>query len=602
MTTLDPAPSPSRDPFAKPKSASQNQSTSFSRTTLLPGIPSPVRPKLTTTALGSESKDGALGTPILKSAISVEGSAAKPRSSWRLLWRGGLEIGKEGWRLDGVTFFALLSFPQPSSSANSNNPFAFPTPPPSHSPAPSSPFQSLPGGATDICLSLESMRGRKHLQLRGVVDLPEDEVLEGDGEGEEGGGDVQMAIAPEAPVLAAYFTGLLCREGKLSGSGRTLSAVMIGLGDEEVDTTLKSTILVYGQRQDRVTNSPASQPYQEPGVLRLYVGRRKPPPPPPSEKKVRPGEPLPRGPLFMEKHQKPARGFARSISRSSVGHSIYHPPPSAAPLPAPLPSTSAPVSGRTPGRRGEKRPKKEGEKEDDRKRRAGRIVVPTKEREPSVAPSLAPSDKGRGVSATPAAVDPSGDEDEDIFGKRASSIAPPMSRVSSAGAGGSVIDPGERGAEGEGDVNGEPASAGKVKRARVPQQVLDNKASIRKQTMNLLDSRGIGRNHELFKDMFGTTTKGVYFAFRDQLQEAPISKADIQRIVDGHLQMYLCPFPPPPTYQGKEVEAESLVKVEVKEEYTEVSVNGLSVHLHEKEKMKLEAVVEEDEMELDAKE
>jgi hypothetical protein len=40
------------------------------------------------------------------------------------------------------------------------------------------------------------------------------------------------SIAPNAPLLAAYFTGLLCRHPKLSSQGRTLSAIAIGLGDD----------------------------------------------------------------------------------------------------------------------------------------------------------------------------------------------------------------------------------------------------------------------------------------------------------------------------------------------------------------------------------
>ena len=42
-----------------------------------------------------------------------------------------------------------------------------------------SPF-ALPTADTDLCLSLESMRGRKYLQVRGLTDLPAEEILEGD--------------------------------------------------------------------------------------------------------------------------------------------------------------------------------------------------------------------------------------------------------------------------------------------------------------------------------------------------------------------------------------------------------------------------------------
>jgi hypothetical protein len=36
--------------------------------------------------------------------------------------------------------------------------------------------------------------------------------------------------------------------------------------------------------------------------------------------------------------------------------------------------------------------------------------------------------------------------------------------------------------------------------------------TIRKQTLIMLEARGYGRTHELFKEVFGMTTRGVYFA------------------------------------------------------------------------------------------
>ena len=42
------------------------------------------------------------------------------------------------------------------------------------------------------------------------------------------------SISPHAPLLAGFFTALLCRHNTLSAHGRTLSAVVIGLGDEGV--------------------------------------------------------------------------------------------------------------------------------------------------------------------------------------------------------------------------------------------------------------------------------------------------------------------------------------------------------------------------------
>ena len=89
--------------------------------------------------------------------------------------------------LTGVTFFALLSFLPPTPTAQIANPFDVPILP--HPGAISSPFHSLPAGDTDLCLSLESMRGRKYLQVRGLVDLPEHELLDG---GDDAG--VQMSV------------------------------------------------------------------------------------------------------------------------------------------------------------------------------------------------------------------------------------------------------------------------------------------------------------------------------------------------------------------------------------------------------------------------
>lgn len=138
----------------------------------------------------------------------------------------------------GVAFFALLTFPTTTPSVQpTSNPF--------DAPIQSSPFPSLPSADTDLCLSLESMRGRKYLQVRGIVDLSDGEVLDGEDVG------VQMSvvrmvqeleliarwyrsISPDAPLVAAYFTTLLCRSETLSSQGRTLIAILIGLGDEGV--------------------------------------------------------------------------------------------------------------------------------------------------------------------------------------------------------------------------------------------------------------------------------------------------------------------------------------------------------------------------------
>ncbi|WWC96760.1 hypothetical protein V866_003633 [Kwoniella sp. B9012] len=597
-------PSPSRNPFARPKLGGSS-SSSFTRKSLLPSVLSPAR-----SGPPPPQNDNHLVTPSHKTAAGVAEpvSTSKPKSAWRLLWRGGLEIGNEGWRLDGITFFALLSFPPPTPSHKEINPFDVPithTTPGTSTPGGGggmgSPFP-LTSGDTDLCLSLESMRGRKYLQVRGMVELPPDEVLEGESETK-----IYMSISPQAPLLAAYFTGLLCRSEKLNDNGRTLNAIMIGLGDEGIDSSNNSTILVYGQRQEHP---------QDQGILKLCVGRRKPPPAPPSEKKVRPGEPLPRAPLFFpaKAPQKPPPLFpSRSLSRtSSVSSSIYHPPQ---PQPQP-PSRShsrneppAPVSGRTPGRRGEKRPRKLDLKEGDddkRKRKSGKIVLdkPIKmERIPtSSSPKHPDVKKEEAKSQRDDNDDDEDEEEEDIFGKRSKSITPipPISMHRSKSSESlSTVNP--LSDDLTGTVNGEMSSTTK-KRVRVPQQVLDNKAAIRKQTLLLLENRNIPRTNDMFKDIFGMITKSTYFVFRDKLHVNQIPKTDIHKIINIHLNMYLPSSLDGTIGEGDErmdldldVDMKPEKLVDIKEEkYEEVKLEGTflqAIHTH----VKLESVVEEDE-------
>lgn len=71
------------------------------------------------------------------------------------------------------------------------------------------------------------------------------------------------------------------------------------------------------------------------------------------------------------------------------------------------------------------------------------------------------------------------------------------------------------------------------KRPRVPQRVLDNKATIRKQTLLLLEARGYSREHDMFKDVFGMATKGTYFALVSETEAG-------KRHSDGGVSVALC--------------------------------------------------------------
>lgn len=136
------------------------------------------------------------------------------------------------------------------------------------------------------------------------------------------------------------------------------------------------------------------------------------------------------------------------MSRALSVPSIYAPPQ------VPLRGTSTDNiphgSGRTPGRRGDKRPRlEEGDDLNRKKRKAGRIV-----------PERLKIDD-RPWSAI------SANEDEDIFGSRSASVvsrAPSaVPRSASVASRPEILEPME-------------GSSSKVKRTRVPQMVLDNKA------------------------------------------------------------------------------------------------------------------------------
>lgn len=139
-------------------------------------------------------------------------------------------------------------------------------------------------------------------------------------------------------------------------------------------------------------------------------------------------------PFQSKTNQFPKSITGKSLSRAPSVSSIYAPPPPA----QTIPTNQATTSGRTPGRRGEKRPRQSTDRgeEDDRKRKAGRIVIPTH------------------TTVTSTKDKEENDKDEDIFGKRGSSIRPFSMN---------------------GDKDRSGLEEGKNKRTKIPQQVLDNK-------------------------------------------------------------------------------------------------------------------------------
>jgi len=83
-----------------------------------------------------------------------------------------------------------------------------------------------------------------------------------------------------------------------------------------VDSSQNTSLLVYGQRQV-VESDSSSGPNKS--TLKLCVARRKLPPPPPSVRKVRPGDPLPRGTSSFCSHMSSLT--IQHPSSSHPGHS-----------------------------------------------------------------------------------------------------------------------------------------------------------------------------------------------------------------------------------------------------------------------------------------
>ena len=191
----------------------------------------------------------------LTTTVQPPAPASHSISRWRLLWRGGLEVGQQRYKLEGIAFCAKMTFSVPSlprresmesptgkarasvveetpvgsvnailekettmadegsyfpHNASGNRPsdtsMSLPVVTPTETtPRPRRPMLNTqpsasesagplhtPGGSVtakafetsdpDLCLSLESMKGRQTLRVRGVERLGEDEVLGQDGE------------------------------------------------------------------------------------------------------------------------------------------------------------------------------------------------------------------------------------------------------------------------------------------------------------------------------------------------------------------------------------------------------------------------------------
>ncbi|KAJ9106158.1 hypothetical protein QFC21_001301 [Naganishia friedmannii] len=180
------------------------------------------------------------------------------------------------------------------------------------------------GGDTDLCLSLESMKGRKTLRVRSVERLQDDDL---DVPDEEDSGAVHTPgllqratkwsyngehgeligfwrenryLDPSSQkagpsLLAQYIFNTLCR-APLSSSGRTRKALVVTLGDDVIDAQA-GTFLIYGQLKSHFSNEDTGA--ERPKLELLATRRRRSKVVAAPERAtgvvMRPGEPLPRG-------------------------------------------------------------------------------------------------------------------------------------------------------------------------------------------------------------------------------------------------------------------------------------------------------------------
>jgi hypothetical protein len=77
-----------------------------------------------------------------------------------------------------------------------------------------------------------------------------------------------------------------------------------------------SSMIVYGQRQAEAGSQP---------TLRLCVGRRRVVAPPSAKKKIRPGEPLPRGELHHYPHPSSLTPSPDNVPQSAEATATAHP-------------------------------------------------------------------------------------------------------------------------------------------------------------------------------------------------------------------------------------------------------------------------------------
>ncbi|KAI5481479.1 anthranilate synthase [Pseudohyphozyma bogoriensis] len=125
------------------------------------------------------------------------------------------------------------------------------------------------------------------------------------------------------------------------------------------------------------------------------------------------------------------------------------------------------------------------------------------------------------------------DEDDEMGRRREGSPTP---SVASVGRSTSFVKIEEVEEEERGDVVGQKVAV--TKQSEVETK---NKASLKKLVLARIVDRGVGRDSEIFKDLFGIVNKGVSFALRDTFKTTTLDKDKAILCIDKHLEIYLPP-------------------------------------------------------------
>ncbi|KAL7415710.1 hypothetical protein BDY24DRAFT_267690 [Mrakia frigida] len=470
----------------------------------------------------------------------------KPKPKRAVLFSSGIESASNPAHQSPSS----SSHPTEGGGAGNNTPKAssqfFSTTIPSPSPFPLT-------SETDLLLSLalESLKGRPSIRYRGLVRIGVAEVEKEAGEKVEGTvegeGGVRLYTDPRCPLVLNFLRRQLLlllspssssNPSPLDASGRTTHGILIGLGDESVES---SNLIIYA-----LSSPSSSSNTLQPQPMTLHLGRYNPSPPTPlpgGKVPPRPDDPAPRRPPFAVSGK--SRSFGREREkRKSVGG-------------------------------GEKEKEKEKEKSKRTKpnpmeKTTGGMAVgsgSSSRRSGSGTRELEEPEKGRGEE----------EEERDVFGSRRSesksaSAGPSeggKKRVSSVGElGGSVkeevdveveelglgVGVGAGGEEKVGNGKGKEKDGGSAAaaaavvtasggagggRKKATSQETHNKAHIKTAAIQALLEREITKDDPEFKELWNWVVRGSGFALRNQISTKIITALEVQRVVGAHLELYL---------------------------------------------------------------